>query len=86
MATGETVRKRTIQTHSELTAQEANIARLVAEGHTNAEIAEELYISPRTVEWHLCRVFTKLRIGTRRQLRRSFPYAASGAITDPHMS
>src|SRR5262245_39170697 len=86
MATGETVRKRTVDTHGELTAQEANIARLVAEGYTNAEIAEALYISSRTVEWHLRKVFTKLHVGTRRQLRRSFTDAAGGAATDPRTS
>src|SRR4029450_7877302 len=69
-ATGETVRKRTVETYSQLTAQEAHIARLAAEGHTNPEIAAALYISPRTVEWHLRKVFTKLGVTSRRQLRR----------------
>ncbi len=76
LATGETVRKRTVETSAELTAQEAHIARLAAEGLTNPEIGAALYISPRTVEWHLRRVFTKLDITTRRQLRRSLPAAA----------
>jgi DNA-binding CsgD family transcriptional regulator len=73
LATGETVRKRTVETSGQLTAQEAHIARLAAEGLTNPEIGAALYISPRTVEWHLRRVFTKLGVNTRRQLRRPLP-------------
>ena len=69
-ATGETVRKRAAQTSGELTAQEAHIARLAAEGLTSPEIAAALYLSPRTVEWHLRKIFTKLGVSTRRQLRR----------------
>ena len=71
LATGETVRKRTVETYGELTSQEAHIAQLAAEGLTNPEIAAALYISPRTVEWHLRKIFSKLGVGTRRQLRRS---------------
>jgi ATP/maltotriose-dependent transcriptional regulator MalT len=70
LATGETVRKRTVETRSMLTAQEARISGLVAEGLTNSEIGSALYISPRTVEWHLRQIFTKLGIATRRQLRQ----------------
>jgi DNA-binding CsgD family transcriptional regulator len=70
-ATGETVRKRTVETHGELTPQEAHIARLVAEGQTISEIAAALYLSPRTVEWHLRKIFTKRGVSTRRQLRQS---------------
>ena len=73
-ATGETVRKRAVKTRGELTAQEAHIARLAAEGLTSPEIAAALYLSPRTVEWHLHKIFTKLGVSTRRQLRR-LPYA-----------
>ena len=68
-ATGETVHKRTNETRDVLTAQEAQIARLAAEGHTNPEIGRQLFISPRTVEYHLRKVFTKLGISSRRELR-----------------
>jgi DNA-binding CsgD family transcriptional regulator len=69
-ATGVTVRKRSPDTSTELTVQEAHIARLAGEGLSNAEIAVRLFISPRTVEWHLSRIFGKLQITSRRQLRR----------------
>jgi ATP/maltotriose-dependent transcriptional regulator MalT len=75
-ATGETVRKRTVETLDELTAQEAQIARLAGGGHTNTEIGGQLFISPRTVEWHLRNVFTKLGISSRRELRKALPDAA----------
>jgi ATP/maltotriose-dependent transcriptional regulator MalT len=71
LATGETVRKRTVETSKELTSQEAHIAELVADGLTNPEIGAALYISPRTVEWHLRKVFAKLGVSSRRQLRVS---------------
>jgi DNA-binding CsgD family transcriptional regulator len=73
LATGETVRKRTIETRDDLTAQEAQIARLARDGRTNPEIGAQLYISPRTVEWHLKNVFTKLGIRSRRQLHDALP-------------
>jgi ATP/maltotriose-dependent transcriptional regulator MalT len=69
LATGETVRKRTVETADELTAQEAQIARLACDGLSNPEISTQLFISTRTVEWHLRKVFTKLGISSRRQLR-----------------
>jgi len=69
LATGETARKRTIETVNELTAQEEQIARLARNGYTNPEIGARLFISPRTVEWHLRKVFTKLGISSRRELR-----------------
>jgi len=68
-ATGETVRKRSVESREALTAQETQVARLAAEGHTNPEIAAHLFISPRTAEYHLHKVFTKLGITSRRQLR-----------------
>jgi DNA-binding CsgD family transcriptional regulator len=87
LATGETVRKRTVQAASELTAQEAYIARLAVDGRTNTEIGTQLFLSARTVEWHLRKVYTKLGIGSRRELRWAVaslgqadpPEAAAGA-------
>jgi len=73
LATGGTVRKRTIDTADELTAQETEIARLAGYGHTNPEISVQLFISPRTVEWHLRKVFTKLGISSRKELRQALP-------------
>ncbi|WP_345542168.1 LuxR C-terminal-related transcriptional regulator, partial [Phytohabitans rumicis] len=69
LATGETVRQRTADIRESLTAQEAQIARLAAAGKTNSEIGAELFISPRTVEWHLRKVFTKLDVNSRNKLR-----------------
>jgi DNA-binding CsgD family transcriptional regulator len=69
VATGETAHKRTASSQADLTPQEAQIARLAADGRTNPEIGSELFISPRTVEYHLSKVFTKLGITTRRELR-----------------
>jgi DNA-binding CsgD family transcriptional regulator len=69
LATGDTVRERTVQTVSELTAQEAHIARLVVDGRTNQEIGAQMFLSVRTVEWHLRKVYTKLGVGSRRELR-----------------
>ncbi len=69
LATGETVRKRSVETARDLTPQEAHIARLARDGHTNLEISGEMYLSLRTVEWHLRKVFAKLGISSRRQLR-----------------
>jgi ATP/maltotriose-dependent transcriptional regulator MalT len=69
-ATAETVRKRTVETLQDLTEQESHVARLAADGLSNPEIAAALFLSPRTVEWHLGKVFGKLGIATRRELRR----------------
>jgi DNA-binding CsgD family transcriptional regulator len=71
LATGETVRKRTAETRDELTAQEAQIARLAREGLSNPEIGTRLFISRRTVEYHLHKVFAKLDISSRNQLHRA---------------
>jgi DNA-binding CsgD family transcriptional regulator len=67
-ATGGVLRKRQDDARDELTAQELQIARLAIEGQTNAEIGAELFLSPRTVEWHLRKVFIKLGIKSRREL------------------
>jgi DNA-binding CsgD family transcriptional regulator len=72
-ATGERVRKRSPETREELTAQEEQIARLARDGLSNPEIGGQLFISARTVEWHLRKVFTKLEISSRRQLRTALP-------------
>jgi DNA-binding CsgD family transcriptional regulator len=72
-ATGETVRKRTLDTREHLTAQEAQIAHLARDGLSNPEIGAQLFISPRTVQYHLGKVFTKLDITSRNQLGRVSP-------------
>jgi DNA-binding CsgD family transcriptional regulator/tetratricopeptide (TPR) repeat protein len=69
LATGEKVRKQPVSAGVDLTAQEAQIARLAGEGLTNQEIGAQLFISTHTVEWHLRKVFVKLGITSRRQLR-----------------
>jgi DNA-binding CsgD family transcriptional regulator len=75
LATGQTVRKRPAagpgETVSTLTPQEAHIARLAVEGRTNPEIGAQLFLSTRTVEWHLRKVFGKLGVGSRRELRQA---------------
>ena len=82
LATGETVRKRTVTTHDVLTAQESQIVRLAAERHTNPEIASQLFISPRTVEYHLHKVFAKLGVSSRRELPAALRLL-EGAVSPP---
>ena len=73
LATGGTARKRTVETTGELTAQEAQVARLARDGLSNPEIGARLFISARTVQYHLGKVFTKLAISSRSQLDRVLP-------------
>jgi DNA-binding CsgD family transcriptional regulator len=77
LAAGETVRRKTAGTVSTLTPQEGQIARLAAEGESNPQIGAQLFLSARTVEWHLRKVYTKLGIGSRREL-----HSALAALTE----
>jgi len=80
LATGEHARKRSVETRDDLTAQEAQIARMARDGVPNAEIGARLFISRRTVEYHLSKVFTKLDISSRHELDRVLP-AEPAALT-----
>ena len=73
LATGETARKRTIETTDDLTPHEARIARMARDGASNQDIATELFVSRKTVEYHLHKVFSKLGISTRQQLEYVLP-------------
>jgi DNA-binding CsgD family transcriptional regulator len=68
LATGEKARKRTVETRDDLTAQERQIAELAGDRLSNPEIGARLFLSPRTVEWHLRKVFGKLGIHSRHEL------------------
>jgi DNA-binding CsgD family transcriptional regulator len=81
LATGEKVRKRTIETRDELTAQERQIALLAREGLSNPEIGGRLFLSHRTVEWHLRKVFTKLEISSRRELSKALANAEAELVS-----
>ena len=80
VATGEHVRKRGVENRDELTPQEEQIARLARDGQSNQEISAQLFLSPRTVEWHLRKVFVKLGIASRRDLRRALADGTRTAI------
>jgi DNA-binding NarL/FixJ family response regulator len=73
LATGETARKRKAENRDELTVQETQIAQLARDGPSNPEIGAQLFISPRTVEYHLHKVFTKLGVTGRGELARALP-------------
>ena len=79
VATGERLRRRTVETRDDLTAQERQIAQLACDGLSNPEIGTRLFLSPRTVEWHLRKVFGKLGIHRRREL----PAALAGCDSEP---
>ena len=86
-ATGERARESSVETREDLTAQELQIARLARDGLSNPEIGARLFISPRTVEYHLHKVFTKLGIGSRNELDPSAAARAkrraSAVISEP---
>jgi DNA-binding CsgD family transcriptional regulator len=74
---GEHVRKAAFEAGEQLTPQEAQIAQLAASGRTNQEIGAQLFLSPRTVEWHLGKAYVKLGIRSRRGLRSAMAHAGA---------
>ena len=79
-ATGERVRRRVVEQRDDLTPQELQIPRLARNGLSNAEIGAQLFLSPRTVEWHLRKVFAKLGFHSRQQLSRALPSSDSELV------
>jgi DNA-binding NarL/FixJ family response regulator len=79
LATGGTARKRSVETRSQLTLQETQVAQLARDGLRNLEIGARLFISPSTVQCHLRKVFMKLEINSRMQLARALPSDPTGA-------
>jgi ATP/maltotriose-dependent transcriptional regulator MalT len=73
VATGAKVRKRTVETGNDLSPQEAQIADLARQGFSNVEIGAQLFLSARTVEWHMSKILSKLGLTSRRQLRQALP-------------
>jgi ATP/maltotriose-dependent transcriptional regulator MalT len=84
LATGEAARKRTIDCRCQLTPQETRIACLARDGLSNPEIAARLFVSPRTVEYHLHKVFAKLAITSRAKLHLVLDPRSAGGSTDPY--